>query len=399
MPASVSPAAARRIALAAQGFARPRPDAVGVRQLGAHLRRLPLLQLDSVNVFERSHYLPVFARLGGYDKADLDRVLFDRRGDWTEYWAHVAAVIPKEHWPLFRWRMRAMRDKYAGPGSWFQAHPEIVQWVRDALRDGGPTRASDLEHPSGRGEGGWWGWSGVKQALEHLWLFGEVVTAGRDRFERSYALPEQVMPASVLARAVPAADAQRELVLLAVTALGIGTVSDIADHYRMRTDDTRARLAELVETGAVSTVAVDGWRSPAFVRTGTSVPRRVDAGALLSPFDPVVWERGRALRLFDFHYRIEIYTPEPKRVFGYYSLPILAGDGVVGRIDLKNDRRARVLRVQSAWREPHAPADLADRVVPLLEEVVAWQGHGSVAFADRGDLIADVAGAWRGSAH
>ncbi|MFT4123894.1 MAG: crosslink repair DNA glycosylase YcaQ family protein [Microbacteriaceae bacterium] len=358
------------------------------------MRRLPLVQLDSVNVFERSHYLPAFARLGRYDRADLDRLLFTRGGAFTEYWAHVAAVIPTAHWPLFRWRMAAMRARHAAPGSWFAEHPRVVAWVRDQLAANGPTRASALEHPSGRGPGGWWGWSQAKEALECLWLFGEVVTAGRDRFERSYALPEQVLPAEVRDREVTADDAQRELVLMAVRQLGVGTASDIADVYRMRADDTRARLAELVEAGEVEQAAVEGWRSPAYLPVGVRVPRSISAAALLSPFDPLVWERARAERLFGFRYRIEIYTPAPKRVFGYYSLPVLLDEGVVGRIDLKNDRAARALRVQSAWREPHAPADLAERIVPLLHEVVAWQGHEDVVFADRGDLIADIRQAW-----
>ena len=394
MPDSLSPAAARRVALAAQGFGKPRPASVGTRQLNLLLQRLQVLQLDSVNVFERSHYLPAFARLGHYDKADLDRLLFGRSSGYTEYWAHVAALIPTGDWPLFRWRMDAMREKYGAPGTWFAEHPEIIAWVKAELAANGPLRASQLEHETGKGAGGWWGWSATKQALEYLWLFGEVVSAGRERFERTYALTEQRMPSHVLDAHVAKDDAQRTLALQSVQALGIGTVSDIADVYRLRNDDTKARLGELVDAGAVVTVAVDGWKQPAFMLPGTVIPRSVTAAAFLSPFDPVVWERDRALRMFDFHYRIEIYTPEPKRQYGYYTLPVLVDDAIVGRIDLKNDRQNHVLRVQSAWREPHAPRGIEQRIVPLLEEVSLWQDHERVEFTGRGDLAADLEGAW-----
>jgi uncharacterized protein YcaQ len=394
---SVSLAEARRIALAAQGFGVPAPTAVGTRQLNGLMQRLGVLQLDSVNVFERSHYLPVFARLGFYDKADLDRVLFSRRSDYTEYWAHVAAVIPISDWPLFRFRMTAMRDRYGRPGSWADSHRDTLEWARQQVAERGTVRASELEHPTGKGAGGWWGWSDVKQALELLWLFGELVTSGRDRFERTYALTSDRLPARILDAVVPVEDAKRTLVSQAVRALGIGTIGDIADYYRMRVDDTKCALLDLAEEGTVAQVSVDGWKQPAFLYTDARIPRRIEASALLSPFDPVVWERDRSLRLFDFHYRIEIYTPEPKRVYGYYSLPILLGDTIVGRIDLKNDRQARVLRVQSAWREPGAPMDVAERVVPLLESVARWQGHDAVEFAGRGDLSPELEGAWRAS--
>jgi uncharacterized protein YcaQ len=392
---SLSAAAARRIALAAQGFGQTRAASVGTRQLNGLTRRLQVLQLDSVNVFERSHYLPYFARLGRYDKAHLDRALFGKRSEYTEYWAHVAAVIPLEDWPLFRWRMADMRAKYGKPGGFTDSHREIVDWVMAEVASRGRVRASELEHPSGKGEGGWWGWSAVKEALEFLWLYGDLVTAGRDRFERSYSLPEARLPASVLSREISKPDAQRELVLKAVRAIGIGTRADIADVFRMRDDDTKARLRELTDEGLVQQTSVDGWRQPAFLPSGTRIPRRIEAAALLSPFDPVVWERERALRMFDFHYRIELYTPEPKRIYGYYTLPLLVDDQIVGRIDLKNDRQNHVLRVQSAWREPHAPAAVEQRIVPLLEEICLWQGHESVEFTGRGDLAADLEGAWR----
>jgi uncharacterized protein YcaQ len=371
----------------------------GTRQISAMLRRLGVLQLDSVNTFERSHYLPVLARLGVYDKADLDRVVFGRPREYTEYWAHVAAVIPMADRPLFHHRMERMRDRYlSGADDWSREHGEVLDWLRREVRARGTVLASDLEHPSGKGAGGWWGWSLVKEGLERLWLAGEVVSAGRTRFERSYALAESIVPGHLLDAVVDPADAKRALTEQASRALGIGTVSDIRDYYRMRDDDTKAALRDLVSSGRVREVRVDGWPQRAFLHSEARVPRRMDADALLSPFDPIVWERDRSLRLFDFHYRIEIYTPEPKRVFGYYSLPILLGDELVGRIDLKNDRQRRVLRVQSAWHEPHAHEDVAERVVPLLERVVGWQGHEAVEFADRGNLSSQLAEAWRARA-
>ncbi|WP_335339005.1 winged helix-turn-helix domain-containing protein [Microterricola viridarii] len=352
---TVSAASARRIALAAQGFARPRPAAVGKRQLNALIGRLGLLQLDSVNVFERSHYMPVFARLGAYDKATLDALTFARGGEYVEYWAHEAAVIPVETWPLLRWRMQHYRDKHAADlSAWAHTNEPMIAWLKAELAEKGPLPASAIEHDANKRNGPWWGWSDVKIGLEVLFRWGELASAGRTRFERNYALPEQVLPASVIERAVPRAEAQRELVRHAAEAHGIGTAGDFADYFRMGRVDTLAAVHSLVEEGVLLPVTVEGWKQPAWLHRDARVPRRVEAAALLSPFDPVVWDRKRAERLFGFHYRIEIYTPAPKRVFGYYSLPILLGDTVVGRIDLKNDRQAGVLRVQSAWHEEGA---------------------------------------------
>ena len=393
--AALSAAQARRVALAAQGFGRPRPSTIGTRQLNTLVQRLGLLQLDSVNVFERSHYLPVFARLGHYDKADLDRLTFSRKSAYTEYWAHEAAIIPIENWPLFRWRMEARRERWYGQqDSWVRDNAAMLDWLRAELRDKGPIAASEIEHDSGKGEGGWWGWSSVKLGLEYLFGWGEVVSAGRTRFERTYALAEQRLPASVLDQRVTETDAVRRLMALSAQAHGVGTLRDLADYYRIKQAPAALALKDLVDAGDVVPVTVEGWKQPGYLHREARIPRTMNAGALLSPFDPVVWERARAERMFDFHYRIEIYTPEPKRVFGYYSLPILIDDALVGRIDLKNDRQNRVLRVQSAWREAHAPAGIEERIVPLLENTRAWQGLDSVEFTGRGDLSPALNAAW-----
>lgn len=389
---TVSAASARRIALAAQGFARPRPAQVGTRQLNALIDRVGLLQLDSVNVYERSHYLPVFARLGAYDKATLDALTFARGGRYVEYWAHEAAVIPAETWPLMRWRMQQYRDKHSADlTAWAHSNQSMIDWLKAELAEKGPLPASAIEHDANKRSGPWWGWSDVKIGLEVLFRWGELASAGRTRFERNYALPEQVLPASVIDRVVPRDEAQRLLVQHAATAHGIGTAGDFADYFRMSRADTTAAVHSLADEGVLLPVSVPGWKHQAWLHRDARMPRRVDAAALLSPFDPVVWDRKRAERLFDFHYRIEIYTPAPKRIFGYYSLPILLGDSVVGRIDLKNDRQAGVLRVQSAWHEEGLSPDIAAQVAPLVRDAAAWQGLSEVTVNDWGTLAAPLA--------
>jgi uncharacterized protein len=393
---TLSAGQARRIALAAQGFGRERPSTVGIRQLDAAIQRMGLLQLDSVNVFERSHYLPLFARLGAYDKADLDRLTFGRRARYTEYWAHVAAMVPLANWPLWRWRMREYRDKWqADPDSWVNVNRGMLDWLLAELAAKGPLPASAIEHESNQRRGAWWGWSDVKEGLERLFYMGEVVTAGRTRFERTYALPEQVMPADLLGTEIPESDAKRALLLLAARAHGVGTVGDLADYYRMNLATAGPILAELASEGALIPVSVQGWERggrplTAYLHPDARIPRRIESVALLSPFDPVVWERDRALRLFDFHYRIEIYTPAPKRIYGYYTLPLLVDDRIVGRVDLKSDRQNRVLRVQSAWHEEGQPTGYENRLATLLRQTAAWQGLDRVEVMDRGNLAPAV---------
>ncbi len=377
------------MALAAQGFGAPHPSSVGTRQLNLAMQRLGVLQIDSVNVFERSHYLPLFARLGPYDKALLDKLTFAKRAPYVESWAHQAAFVPMEDWPLWQWRRRHYRERHR---QWSADHQSMLDFVLAELRQRGPLTAGMIEHDDSRRKGSWWGWSEVKTALEVLFFQGDVVASHRKNFERYYDLPERRIPAELLDRDVPEDDAVRELVRASVRAHGIGTVRDIADYFRMLQAPVKAALDELVDEGELHRVQVEGWgKAPAYLHQDARMPRRIEAAALLSPFDPVVWERDRTLRMFGFHYRIEIYTPAPKRKFGYYTLPLLIDEALVGRIDLKTDRQAGVLRVQSAWREGDAAVDL-ERVAELLRSIADWQGMGGVEVMRRGDLASHVAG-------
>ncbi|GAA1939862.1 winged helix-turn-helix domain-containing protein [Microbacterium aoyamense] len=396
-PSTLSRAQARRIALAAQGFARDRPARPGTRQFNLELARMATLQIDSVNVFSRSHYMPLFSRLGAYDTAALDRLLFARKAPYVEYWAHVAAFIPATDWGLFRFRMDEIRAKH-GTREWFDAHRAVIDWVRAELAERGPLRPAQIEYDIPRGTGGeWWNWDAVKNALEYLWWFGEVAIAGRRGFERVYGLAEQVIPASVLAAPVPRADAIRELVRRAARAYGVATAADLADYWRIRDRPAiMAAVSDLVDAGELEPVTVEGWQvagrpARAWLHTDAAIPRRVDAAAILTPFDPVVWFRDRAERLFDFEYRIEIYTPAPKRRYGYYSLPVLVGDDIVGRVDLKADRATSRLLVQSAWWEHGRPADAAAHLAGELRSAAAWQGLETISISSWGDAVGDLA--------
>jgi uncharacterized protein YcaQ len=294
--------------------------------------------------------------------------------------------------------MEDYRARYGAADGWFAQNQETVEWLRRELAANGPLVAGEIEHDANTRTGPWWGWSGVKRALESLFLFGEVAIAGRTRFQRRYGLVEDVLPSAVLDRTVDREDAVRELIRRSAVAHGIGTAKDFADYYRIKGAPAAAAIRELEEAGELVPVRVPGWEAggkplPAWMHRDARKPRRIETAALLSPFDPVVWFRDRALRMFGFHYRIEIYTPAPQRVYGYYSLPILLDDALVGRIDLKSDRQAGVLRVQSAWTEPGAPPATLDRLVPLLHETAAWQGLESVAVSEtaRGDLAPALA--------
>ncbi|MDN3494602.1 crosslink repair DNA glycosylase YcaQ family protein [Planococcus sp. APC 4015] len=406
MKTHLNRAEARRVALAAQGFGRPRPEAPGTRQLNLALARMGTLQIDSVNVFARSHYMPLFSRLGAYDTGALDTLLFARKAPYLEYWAHVAAFIPAQDWGLFRFRMDDMHAKFATkPDGWFRSNTAVVDWVRSELAARGPLRPAEIEYDAKRGTGGqWWNWDAVKNALEYMWMFGEVAIAGRRGFERTYALAEHVVPASVLASPVPRDEAIRELVRRAARAYGVATASDLADYWRIRDRAAvMSSIGDLVDAGELQPVTVEGWFSAgrparAWLHTAAALPRRVDQTAILTPFDPVVWFRDRAERLFDFEYRIEIYTPAWKRRYGYYSLPVLVGDDIVGRVDLKADRSSSRLLVQSAWWERGRPADAAPRLAAELQTAAAWQGLETISVSRRGDAVDDLAAALPGVA-
>ncbi len=378
---------ARRMALAAQGFAGPRPATAGPARVAAGLARLKVLQIDSVNVFERSHYLPLFARLGPYDKRRLDRLVLEPRSPYLEYWAHEAAFLPREDLGLFAFRMERYRQRYADR---LAPSAPLVRLLTDLIAAEGPLAASEVDHEANVRSGPWWGWSDVKRTLELLFAQGDLVTAGRKGFERRYALPRQVY--SEPPAPVPEADAVRELVRRAAVAHGVAALADLADYHRLRSDQTAQAVRELEESGELIPVEVDGWRRgsrplPAWRHIDAVLPRRIRAAAVLSPFDPVVWQRDRLLRLFGFHYRISIYTPAPDRVHGYYVLPVLVDDRLAGRVDLKSDRKAGVLLVQAAWLEPgEDPDPVAERLAPVLEAAAGWQGLGGIEVVARGDL-------------
>ncbi|PPF22287.1 winged helix-turn-helix domain-containing protein [Rathayibacter rathayi] len=403
MTEQLPPALARRIALVAQGFGAPRPRRVGVRQIHAAVDRIRPLQLDSVTVFERSHYLPLFARLGSYDRSLLDAAAFSPAGQYLEYWAHEAALVRREDFPLYRWRMQHYRRvRLPEHEGWAAENRATLDWLRAALVDG-PLRASEIEHEANVRTGPWWGWSDIKRGLEVLFRWGEVVTAGRTRFERSYGLASQLLPREVLEAEVALPDAVRELVRRAARAHGIATLGDLADYHRLLQAPTRVAVDELVEAGELERVEVRGWERggrpiPLWRHVDARRPRSLRADALLSPFDPVVWHRPRAELFFGFRYRIEIYTPAEQRVHGYYVLPVLLDDVIAARVDLKSDRRRRVLLVQAAWREPGAPDDTAERLAVLLAEAAAWQELDAVEVVGRGDLAAALAVALRGRA-
>jgi uncharacterized protein YcaQ len=402
-PGELLPAAlARRIALAAQGFTGPRPiGAVGVRQLSRLVDRLAVVQIDSVNVLSRSHYLPAYSRLGPYPRAALDQ-LSNRRHDLFEYWAHEASFLPVRLHPYLRWKMAAAEQHAWGSMVRIQRErPGYVAEVLDRVRDGGPLKASQLIEPRPDRPGTMWNWHAGKVALEYLFFTGVLTARARTPgFERVYDLTERVLPREVLAAPTPARDdAVRELVRTAARALGVGTDRDIADYFRLRVADARAALAELVEAGELVPVEVTGWRRPAWLDPQARRPRWVRARALLTPFDSLVWERPRVERIFGFRYRLEIYTPAAKRVHGYYVLPFLLGDQLVARVDLKADRQAGVLRVQAAHAEPGAELGyVADELADELRLMADWMELDALAVADRGDLAADLAVAVAGGA-
>ncbi|MET0559719.1 MAG: crosslink repair DNA glycosylase YcaQ family protein [Solirubrobacterales bacterium] len=394
---------ARRLAVAAQGFGRPRPTGrIDARHLRRTIDDVGLLQLDSVNVFCRSHYMPVFSRLGPYRREALDQLAWHenpggttrwaRQRDLVEYWGHEASLLPVELQPLLRWRMaRVDTLAWKGVARIAAEQPKLLDFVLDVVRERGPIRASELVAEGRRRQPGeMWNWSEEKTALEYLFFAGRVCAARRVNFERLYDLPERVLSRQALEAPTPSQDeAQRQLLLIAAKRLGVATEADLGDYFRLPRAESKARVAELAEDGGLVPVRVEGWRQPAYLATErpAGLRRIAKARALLTPFDSLVWARDRTERLFDFRYRIEIYVPAPKRVYGYYVLPFLLGDRLVARVDLKSDRQAGVLRVRGAFAEPHADTALvAAELAAELRALSEWLGLGGVSVARKGDL-------------
>ncbi len=402
---TIGPAAARRAALAAQGFADPRPGGpVTRRHLVRTLGRIRLLQLDSVNVAVRAHYMPLFSRLGTYERTLVDDAAWSHSARrprlLVEYWAHEASLLPVEDWPLLH-----AGAKRAGwwrhYGALVERHPALVDDVLAAVAELGPVGAGTLEAALGgptrpRPPGAsWWERSDVKRVCEYLFGTGALTTGTRRHFQRLYDLPERVLPPHVLAAPTPSdEEAARALVLRSAAALGVATEPDLRDYYRLAPARSQEAVTELVDAGALEPVHVRGWRQTAYRVPGVRVPRRITGRALLCPFDPLIWERARTERLFGFHYRIEIYVPEAKRRHGYYVLPFLLDGDLVARVDLKADRAAGVLRVPGAFAEPgvdepRVVAELAGELWDMAE----WLGLGGVVAGERGDLAAPLAAA------
>lgn len=389
---------ARRVAVAAQGFHGARPSAVTRADLRRLIRRIQVLQLDSVSVSVRAHYAPVFSRLGPYDRDVLDRAAWSHTARTprllVEYWAHEAALMAVEDWPLLRWRMR----EYVH-GRWgveiVKNNPRLVEAVVAAVTELGPATAGQIEahlnDGTRRGKGAWWNRSETKWVAEALFASGVLTTAHRVGFARHYDLVERVLPADILARQVDDDHAVRELVLRAAGALGVATEANIRDYFRLRPDQSKPAVAALVADGELEPVEVPGWTAPGYLRAGQAVPRSDRGTALLCPFDPLIFFRPRVARLFGFSYRIEIYTPAAKRKFGYYVWPFLLDGDLVGRVDLKADRVAGTLSVVGAFAEQERDRKrVATALAAELRAMAGWLGLADVSVGDRGDLAAEL---------
>lgn len=389
MTRTLSRAAARRTALAAQGFRDPRHQRPTLRTVARTLGRTGVLQVDSVNVFARAHYMPLFSRMGAYDLDLLHRANSGReQRRLVEYWAHVQALMPVELWPVMQHRMNHYRERR---GKWWRGVPDdLTARLLAEIAERGASTARDLDDGRPRSKEHWgWNWSEARQGLDLLYMVGDLAIAGRNsQFEVVYDLPERVLPDRVLGMPVPSEEqAVVELVRRAAVSLGVATERCLRDYYRIQTlAQVRPAIRQLVDSGELIPVRVEGWGRPAYLHAEAERPCTMAARALLSPFDPVVWERERAEQLFDFTYRIEIYVPAARRVHGYYVLPFLLGDRIVARVDLKADRHNGVLMVPAAFAESDAPADTATELAEELRVACTWLGLDEVAVGDRGDL-------------
>ncbi len=391
---TMSASTARRVALAAQGFAGRRPVGVIDRRHGRKVfAHIGLIQIDSVNVVVRSQELPLFARLGSHRRDLLPSMVAG--GELFEYWGHEASLIPTSQHHLFRWKMEAASrgELWGGLGRLARERPDYVEAVFDEVAAAGPLSAGELSDP-GRKSGPWWGWNHGKQALEYLFWCGRLTARRRGKnFEREYDIPERMIPPEHLAVATPTEeDARQQLLRIASRAMGVASAKDLADYHRQNVVKARPHIASLVEAGVLVAVDVEGWRDVGYLDPAARMPRRVDACALLSPFDSLVWERSRTERLFDFRYRIEIYTPAPKRLFGYYVLPFLLGEHLVARVDVKADRKGGALLVPGAFAEPGYPPDeIAPALAAELTEMARWLGLERVVVGSLGDLAPKLA--------
>ena len=345
---------ARSLALAAQGFDKPRTkskssiaDAVQV------IKKLGVIQIDSVNVLVRSQELPLFSRLGDHDRNAINKATAQSK--IFEYWGHEAALLPVELQPLFRWKMNAARTgkiKHWGLTSFYADNKAFVKRILKHVEANGPVTARELSTRTEK-KSSWWDWDEAKTALEYLFLTGQIMARGRGTdFARIYDITERVLPSKILNTPTPTEnEARKQLLVRAAKAQGVATLSDLADYYRQKTAVIKPLVIELVEQGELREVTVDTWVEKAFVHRSAKLPKKLYATALLSPFDSLVWCRPRNERLFNFHYRIEIYTPKEKRKFGYYVLPFMLNGEIVGRVDLKADRANSNLLVQSVHTE------------------------------------------------
>jgi len=390
MARDLSARQARRIALAAQGLAARRPPGPASRRdLRKLATRLGAIQIDSVNVLARAHYLPAFSRLGNYPLTLLEDEAWGKRPSLFEYWGHAASLLPLALQPLLRWRMtrtRGMRDGHWGTFA-RERHDYIGQVLAEVGRRGPVTGGDFADGPR---KSGWWNWSHGKHALEWLFASGLIATKTRRGFERVYDLTERVIPSAVLGQPTPdEGDAHRALLMIAARAMGVATEGDLRDYYRMPVAETRACLADLVAAGQLQLVEVEGWRQHAYLAADAQTPRTLAASALLSPFDNLIWRRERTERLFGARIRLEIYTPAHKREHGYYVLPFLLGESIAARVDLKADRQARCLLVQAAHLEPGADrAAVVPSLAAELARLAAWLDLREVRVAKKGSLAA-----------
>jgi uncharacterized protein len=406
MAGELSAAEARRLALSSLGFGMKKPAKAGPAHVRATAKRLSAIQIDSVNVLARAHYMPTFSRYGPYPSSALDSLAHEKR-ELFEYWGHAACFLPIELYPAMRWRMESQLEGWGGLP---KQQLSFIEAVHSEVAERGPLSAGQLSN-GGKGTGNWWGWSDGKRAIEFLFRQGRVAIAGRRNFERLYDIPERVFPRELLkAKSVPAADAKKELLVRAARAMGVGTARDIAMYFhvdqwwdRARVNGTRPRAKtsllfdELVDDGRLEKVKVEGWKQAGFMVPGAKVPRAVDARAIVSPFDPLMWERRWTKSVFDFDYQIEIYVPAPKRIYGYYVLPFVLGDRFAGRVDLKADRKASTLLVHAAYAEAGRDAkEVATALAAELRSMASWLALGAIKVGAKGNLAKPLAAAIRG---